>query len=265
MSLAAVLFSLAPDGLGSACRQASKQGVVMKTGTILIASCSDAARKRWRRFLGRSFRSYEVSSRAALSKSLERLKPAVLLLDVDDAQFADVRRIPTIQRASLSTRIVVLTSRPDDKEGTVAIKAGAKGYCHRNISGPLLKKAVQAGQAGEVWIGRRLSASLLDGLITLATKPRKAALGRSLAPSGLQQSLDCLSLREYEIANLIAGGERNKGISNRLSISEKTVKAHLTTVYRKLGVSNRLQLAVYLSNQGKSVSQQSGITADSTQ
>ncbi len=228
----------------------------MKNATILIASRSDLTRKRWRKFLAGSFISYEVTDRAALAKSLEALKPAVLLLDVDQGQFADTRRLSAILRASPSTRILVLTSGPDQAEGTVAIKAGAKGYCHKNLSGPLLKRAVQAVQAGEIWIGRRLTAALLGDLIALTAKNRRAALVRSVAASTLQQSLDCLSLREYEVANLIACGDRNKEISNRLSISEKTVKAHLTTIYRKLGVSDRLQLALYLNKQPKPPSPQ---------
>lgn len=228
----------------------------MKNATILIASRSDLTRKRWRKSLLGTFTTYEVADRAALAKSLQGLKPAVLLLDVDQTQFPDARRTSAILRASPSTRMIVLTSSPDETEGINAIKAGAKGYCHRNISGPLLKRAVQAVQAGEIWVGRRLSASLLADLISLATKNRKAALARSLAPSALQQSLDCLSLREYEVANLIACGDRNKEISSRLSISEKTVKAHLTTIYRKLGVSDRLQLALYLNSQTKSSSSQ---------
>ena len=96
---------------------------------------------------------------------------------------------------------------------------------------------MMAVQQGELWIRRSLSWHLLNELVTITQEKNriKQAVGELLAN---------LTRREYEIATLVGNGETNKQIARRLDITERTVKAHLTEVFRKLDVADRLKLAL---------------------
>jgi DNA-binding NarL/FixJ family response regulator len=96
---------------------------------------------------------------------------------------------------------------------------------------------VTAVQRGELWIRRTLSWHLLNELVTITQEKTKIkqAVGELLAN---------LTQREYEIATLVGNGETNKQIARRLDITERTVKAHLTEVFRKLDIADRLKLAL---------------------
>ncbi|HEY6043845.1 MAG TPA: response regulator transcription factor, partial [Nitrosospira sp.] len=100
-----------------------------------------------------------------------------------------------------------------------------------------LKAVVEAVQQGELWIRRSLSWRLLNELVMMTREKNqiKRAVGELLAN---------LTRREYEIATLVGNGESNKQIARRLAITERTVKAHLTEVFRKLEVADRLKLAL---------------------
>lgn len=96
-------------------------------------------------------------------------------------------------------------------------------------------------QKGEVWVGRKVISHLLDTLVALTEQERNRLLPRS------EPALDVLTPREREIVGQIGNGASNKEIAHTLKVSEKTVKAHLTSVFRKLGVSDRLHLALYVN------------------
>src|SRR6266550_2189102 len=113
-----------------------------------------------------------------------------------------------------------------------------RGYCSRKSEPALLRTAVERVRGGEIWVGRSVTGHLLEEL---------AAVSRPRAPDAAKR-LAGLTRRERE---LVAAGASNKEIAERLSIAERTVKAHLTSIFRKLGVSSRLHLAVYaLDEQG---------------
>ena len=114
-----------------------------------------------------------------------------------------------------------------------ALKAGAAGFCPRDTPTDLLRRAVQLVEAGEIWVGRRVMVRLIEELAL-----RTAALTPAIA--GAEQ----LTPRERELVSLVAAGASNKDIATRLAISIKTVKTHLTSVFKKLGLSTRLELAV---------------------
>ena len=121
------------------------------------------------------------------------------------------------------------------------LEAGVKGYCSLDIDPGLLKKAVQMVQKGEIWVGRRFISQLLDALVALTEKQRTKSLPKP------DESLDRLTPREREIVQLLGVGASNKEIGNQLNVTEKTVKAHLTSIFRKLGVSDRLHLALFVN------------------
>ncbi len=214
---------------------------------ILIASPSSATRRRWQQALAGSFPTHEAAGRDWLEKALAQFKPEILLLDLDPGRFGGLRQIQALLRLSPLTRIVLLRNMPSKSEGVAAIKAGAKGYCGKNsVSPALLRKAVERVRNGEIWVGRELGSALLEELVLSKLREEHLA-NRKNDVAATDDLLSSLSPRERQIAEMVGWGERNKEISNRLNITEKTVKAHLTMIFRKLGLSDRLQLALYMN------------------
>ena len=212
---------------------------------IILGSPSEKMRKRWRQALIGSYPLHEVADEIGLCQTLAQYKPTVLLLDSDAIHHRGIRHLKNLLQANPRTRIIVLSARIKDDEAIAVLKAGASGYCAKNITADSLSKAVDVVSIGEIWAERRLISVFIRKEISsrpgrkgVFTKYHKPAL--STAPIRLS-----LSPRERDIATLIATGEQNKTISSHLSISEKTVKAHLTNIFRKVGVSSRTQLALF--------------------
>jgi DNA-binding NarL/FixJ family response regulator len=209
---------------------------------ILSASPVALVRNRWRHALHPAFVVHDVSDRTELEQTLSVLRPAVLLLDVGLVKNAPVESLAAVHRVSPATRIIVMSTMPSAEEGSVMLKAGARGYCHRVIDGGLLRKAVEVVQQGEIWAGRALTSRLLEELAARIQHSERNASIRAA------ERLQRLTPREREIALLVGGGASNKEIGGKLGITERTVKAHLTAVFRKLGVSDRLRLALFVND-----------------
>jgi DNA-binding NarL/FixJ family response regulator len=211
--------------------------------TVLVASAVTEKRQRWELRLQDAYAICEVSERRALEQIMRHLKPHVLLLDLCLPGLGGTRHIMRMQRLSPRTKIIALAPRTDDREGVAALEAGARGYYSRDIEPGQLRKAVEGVEAGEIWILRRLVTALLETLRSLKQPLRRHAVRGA-------SRLQALTPREYQVAELITSGARNKEIARRLNITERTVKAHLTELFRNLNVSDRLQLAVALNREG---------------
>ena len=210
---------------------------------ILLASPSQTLCRRWRNALAGKFPLHQTDDRRSLINALREYKPEILFLDHSEKHFGPSRLICKIIKTAAATKFVVLTGNPTSQEAVEFIKAGAKGYCANNIGAPLICKAARIVANGEIWVGRKLLPALLNELVRAAEQ--------STATTQMQSSympatsvFTALSPREREITSLVASGQQNKVISYKLQISEKTVKAHLTTIFRKLGVEGRTQLAL---------------------
>jgi len=208
---------------------------------VLIASPIAGVRSQWSEGLEDRFPLYEVAERPSLERSMANLKPAILILDLALPGLGGVESTPAIQRLSPMTSIILMTSTSNDREGLAALKAGARGYCNLDMDPQLLKKAVSVVVKGEIWVARNVFAPLLEELTSLTERRHKEF------PPNLDTRLDRLTPREREIAQLIGGGASNKEIAGRLNITEATVKAHLTAIFRKLGLSDRLGLALFVT------------------
>jgi len=210
---------------------------------ILLASPSQSLCRRWRNALAGRFPLHQVTDRQGLMLSLREHQPGVLFLDHSDHHFGPTPLICRMINSARATRIVVLTSDPRPTEAVKFIRAGAKGYCASVIAAPLICKAARVVTNGEIWIGRKLLPVLFDEFVHAAnTAPVLKEPLSNYSP--MTNAFAGLSPREREITSLVASGQQNKFISNKLQISEKTVKAHLTTIFRKLGVDGRTQLAL---------------------
>lgn len=130
--------------------------------------------------------------------------------------------------------VVVMSMRPQQNEGLAALELGARGYCHALSAPVLLREIGEVIARDGLWVGPEL----LQRLITLLQPhlPRRSA----------DEVLKGLSERETAVARLVAAGHSNKEVARRLGITERTVKAHLSSIFGKLGLRDRLQLALRL-------------------
>ncbi|NJD25117.1 MAG: helix-turn-helix transcriptional regulator [Betaproteobacteria bacterium] len=148
---------------------------------------------------------------------------------------------PVIQAVSGVDRsggqpLVVLADDPNERVVLEALAAGAAGCCNSHAAPAVLRQVVLVVGNGGLWVGQSLLTQLVG-----ATTRRLAQLGEVRANDGWTASL---SAREAEVARLVAAGAANKEIAARLKITERTVKAHLTAIFEKLGVRDRLQLSL---------------------
>ena len=220
---------------------------------ILLASSSQDTLARWKQGV-RGFPHIScVDSLELLRDGLVRIKPQVLLLDHDLPGLDSPVGIANLKKLSPETKIVILTHALSDETEWELFKAGVRGCCKKDIEPKQLNSVVVAIQQGELWIRRTLTCRLLDelGIIALEKNQIKQAASDLLAN---------LTRREHEIATLVGNGESNKQIAQHLAITERTVKAHLTEIFRKLDVADRLKLALIVTGSltGKSNQMRTG-------
>lgn len=209
--------------------------------SVLIASPGVTVRDQLREQLEEAYPTLEVSQWESLDRTISSLEPAIVLLDLGILRSSGITDLAIIRRISRKARIIILSGSPNDEEGLAGLRAGARGYCSRDVAGRVLRKAVDRVQAGEIWAERRLIPLLVEHCARISEE-RPELRRRS------DRRLALLTPREREIARLIGAGASNRDIAARLAVGEGTVKAHLTAIFRKLGFSDRLQLGLFLAN-----------------
>jgi DNA-binding NarL/FixJ family response regulator len=168
------------------------------------------------------------------------LKPDVLLLNPKANGLADGDAVSTILTLSPTTKILLLSFPEDETVIIKALVAGAKGYVSKTTGLRELCKAVEAVHRGELWVERRLMSRILDERVS-ARPSRK---------NGYEEPKEILTPREQEVLRCLSTGITNKEIAGELYISEKTVKSHLNSIFRKFNVTKRLQAILYAVNKG---------------
>ncbi|MGR8952438.1 MAG: helix-turn-helix transcriptional regulator [Gammaproteobacteria bacterium] len=139
--------------------------------------------------------------------------------------------------------LIIGKNWPDDRQ-IDALIAGCYGYCETAAASELLPKAVNSVLKGDVWIPRHLVPKVIGMLVKLSPAADDADKERN----GLIKNLDLLTYREKDVAKMLGAGLSNKSIASMLNISERTVKAHLTSIFQKLEVQDRLQLALMMKD-----------------
>lgn len=142
-----------------------------------------------------------------------------------------------IQKKFEASKIVVLANTPNQTDALAVMSRGASGYCHSYSAPSMLKELKTVVAHGGVWLGQDLLQTLIS-----ATKDLVHNL-----PSNVEQALTLLTKREKQVALEAANGLSNKEIARILKITERTVKAHISAILEKLGVKDRLQLALVLN------------------
>ena len=201
---------------------------------ILLCSANETVLERWSELLDK----HELEQATTLIE-LKRLcsgdKFDLLLMH---RSMVDVDAFSEIRRSYNSIRILLLSDRPDEEEGLTFIKLGISGYGNTYISTARLSEAVNVITHGAVWLGQKVMQRLI--LETYARAKEKAA-------SNSEEKLKKLTKREREIAELVAQGQSNLEVAANLGITERTVKAHLSSIYEKTKTRSRLNLALLIN------------------
>lgn len=166
-----------------------------------------------------------------------KLRPDLLLLDIHMPQGNGLDAIPAVLRISPGTQVLVLTASDEKEEHLRAFKLGAKGVVLKDSARQTLLLAVRTVSRGDTWVDPRMAALL-----------ERDQLGQPETPSHRNDS--GLTDREMEIVRLVASGCKNKEVGATLTISERTVKTHLTNIFQKLGVRDRVALVMYALRHG---------------
>jgi two-component system NarL family response regulator len=204
---------------------------------ILIATASSHLLDRCRQGLQKFGVMVSVSEYGSLKEALIQVKPQVVLLDLDLPQLEGKRGVSRLIKLNTSTKIIALNGPISHEMELALFKVGVWGCCQADIDPQELKRIVVAVQQGELWIRRTLTPHLL-------ADPAAQFHNDMQAKSAVAGGLIELTQREREIAALVGRGNSNKQIARRLDISERTVKGHLTEVFRKLGINDRLVLGL---------------------
>jgi DNA-binding NarL/FixJ family response regulator len=169
---------------------------------------------------------------------LQKYDPDVLLLDLKMPGLDGLATLQRLQAARQRTKVIVLTASEDKNEFVQAMKFGTSGIVLKQTATELLIKSIRKVNAGEIW---------LDSHTTAAVMRQFAASDDTMAPAlpRGERERSPLSQREREIVALVAQGFKNKEMAEKMFISEQTVKNHLHNIFDKLGVSDRLELALY--------------------
>jgi DNA-binding NarL/FixJ family response regulator len=149
--------------------------------------------------------------------------------------------LQALQQFNKKAKIIILTASEDKNEFVQAMKLGCSGIVLKQTAPELIIKSIRKVHAGEIW---------LDSHTTAPVMRQFAAPGDVIGGSGKTRERSPLSQREREIVGLVAQGYKNKEMAEKMFISEQTVKNHLHNIFDKLGVSDRLELALYAIHKG---------------
>ena len=179
----------------------------------------------------------EAADGAEAVTQTRRLTPDILLLDLAMPRVPGMdalRELSTAEEAT-NTKIIVLTAAVERLQIVQALQMGARGVVMKEAATQLLMKAIRTVMGGQYWIGREAVGDIVDFMRTNASGEK--------APRNFG-----LTKREMEILAAIVAGLSNKEIARRFTLSEDTVKHHLTNIFDKVGVASRLELALFAIN-----------------
>lgn len=182
----------------------------------------------------------EAGNGAEAVAAAEREQPDIILLDIALAGEDGLELLPRLSSVAPRARALVLTSATDHETHARAMRLGAMGLVSKDKVGAVLIKAVEKVYEGEVWFDRATMGSVLSELSRGGGGDADPEAGKIAA----------LTEREREVVSLLCEGLKNRQIGERLFISETTVRHHLTSIFGKLGVADRLDLLLYAFRNG---------------
>jgi DNA-binding NarL/FixJ family response regulator len=181
-----------------------------------------------------------VDTPVAAVEAIRKGRPDVALVGWPASSLNSHKVFAAIQEGKIPTRVIMLASEDLKEDFLDAVRQGCCGIVPKQTSTELLVKSIHKVHAGEFWLDRTTTAEVIRRLAKKGTNNTNSG-----ARLGLREQSGVLSAREREIVALVAQGFKNKEMAERMFISEQTVKNHLHNIFDKLGVSDRLELALY--------------------
>jgi two-component system, NarL family, nitrate/nitrite response regulator NarL len=160
------------------------------------------------------------------------VKPDLVVINLPRNHEQLLEVIPSLT-SSISPRVLILAEQSDSETTRLAIRLGASGVVNKDESGQMLTKALRRVHTGELWLNRSMTAAVFQDMRHGTSSPAQS-----------------LSRREQEIVALVAQGLGTRKLAECLHISDKTVRNHLSSIYEKLGISDRVELALFAIQQG---------------
>jgi two-component system, NarL family, nitrate/nitrite response regulator NarL len=180
----------------------------------------------------------EASDGAEAVVMAKKLKPDLLLLDLAMPKHPGLEAVRELGNSDTPVRILLLTAAVEKEQIVEALQLGARGVVLKESATQLLLNSIRAVMAGQYWVGRETISNLVEylrGLLAPPAAPKQKKFG--------------LTPRELEIVSAVVAGFTNKDVAAHYKISEDTVKHHLSNIFDKLGVSTRLELALFAVHQ----------------
>jgi two-component system, NarL family, nitrate/nitrite response regulator NarL len=162
---------------------------------------------------------------------VQKLTPDILLLDLKMPNLSGIGALEALGDKNKTTKVIVLTASEDEAAVVQAMRMGTAGIVLKQTATELLIKSIRKVYDGEIWLDSRMTTAVMKEFS---------------APAPVREPIKTvLSAREREVVGLVCQGFRNKEIAEKMFISEQTVKNHLHNIFDKLGVSDRLELALF--------------------
>ncbi len=169
-----------------------------------------------------------------------QLKPHILLLDLSLPKLSGLEVLTELSKQGFRTRAILLTGAIEREQVVEALQLGVRGIVLKHSALQLLLKSIRCVNEGQYWVGQEGVSDLIHALRRMNSSHNASEARRNFG----------LSSREMEVIALIVAGYTNKDLAQKLGISENTAKHHLTNIFDKLGVSNRLELVLYAVHHG---------------
>src|ERR1700736_1244711 len=189
----------------------------------------------------------EASDGREVLDKVQELDPDVLLLDLRMPNLDGLSTLQAMTQLNKKTKVIVLTASEDKNEFVQAMKLGCSGIVLKQTAPELIVKSIRKVQGGEIWLDSHTTAAVMRQFASPSDIASASGPGKSRERSPLSQ-------REREIVQLVAQGFKKKEMAEKMFISEQTVKNHLHNIFDKLGVSDRLELALYAIHKGLHIS-----------
>ena len=173
-------------------------------------------------------------------KVVAQLKPHILLLDLSLPKMSGLEVLVELSKLGTDTRTIMLTAAIEREQVVEALQLGVRGIVLKHSALQLLLKSIRCVNEGQYWVGQEGVSDLIHALRRMKPSRNASEPRRNFG----------LSSREMEVIGLIVAGYTNKDLARELGISENTAKHHLTNIFDKLGVSNRLELVLYAVDNG---------------
>lgn len=199
--------------------------------------------------LPRWLEAFPKASVLARGTEIKSLTAATLVwLRLDEAR-PGPEQLAELRNSVGDVRVIVLANQLDSEQALALFSAGIRGYCNAHATAANLRQVASVVQAGGLWIGETLMQRLLASTQAAMARTSAASLPHGATSPVVMDRLATLTGREQEVARAVANGSSNKEIARQLGITERTVKAHIGSIFQKLNARDRLHLALIVNGQ----------------